>query len=117
MTSLFDPVAFADSLNYPTIGLAWAQAQACSIAAQLNWGIRYLDFRLIWNHQSQYVALNHSFQTIALTDALQEVRDFITSNPTEVVVIFMTSGDSNLFFTDEHLTEMPTPTVENANSW
>lgn len=66
----------------------WSRCQKLSITAQLYGGIRFFDLRVmtydsdIWLHHNLVICRR-------LRDVLQEVADFVTENPTEIVFVFM----------------------------
>jgi 1-phosphatidylinositol phosphodiesterase len=71
----------------------FAENQTLTIPQQLNAGIRYLDLR--GRHIRNKLELHHGFmyQHMDLDDALRAVVSFLDANPTETVLIRLTSNE------------------------
>jgi hypothetical protein len=67
---------------------AWSQTQDKSIGAQLQDGVRTLDFRVCLD-KSDTFRLCHGLYGPALHEVLQDVRDFAVTHPKEIVILFI----------------------------
>lgn len=78
------------------------QCQDASVAAQLTYGYRYLDMRLVLEqkHDRQTLALKHNIarckvsgspfsRTLTLDDVLRDVYAFLDAHPSETVILCM----------------------------
>ncbi|XP_044590727.1 1-phosphatidylinositol phosphodiesterase-like [Cotesia glomerata] len=77
-----------DSATYDIYILA-AQTQLKTITEQLNGGIRALDMRV--RRTSNVFAMHHDLIYLGMMfgDIVKQVRDFLKSNPNELVIMFM----------------------------
>jgi hypothetical protein len=63
----------------------WTITQDKNIYDQLNAGIRSLDIRISSNNNIFYIS--HTFVCIKFIDALEQIKNFITENPSEIIII------------------------------
>lgn|SRR3990167_1172744 len=63
----------------------WSKTQPYAITDQLNNGIRYLDFRVCYFQT--HMVLCHALVSVNLSDALQQINQFVTNNPSEIIVL------------------------------
>ena len=76
----YDPVS--------VIGKQWIQTQNLSLLDQLNRGIRVLDLRIGQNSPGDYIISHDKWRTeYSLSQALQEVKDFISATDKEIVIL------------------------------
>lgn len=68
----------------------WVLTQNLNIYDQLKSGIRVLDFRIAFDGEELWLV--HAFSLIKLSDALRDVKKFIDTHPTEVVIIRTVPG-------------------------
>ena len=70
------------------IGMPWIQTQNLSLLDQLNRGIRVLDLRIGQNSPGDYIISHDKWHTkYSLSQALQEVKDFISATDKEIVIL------------------------------
>ena len=71
--------------------IAWTKTQTLDIPGQLRGGARWLDLRVRRGGSPSELYLHHGPVTLELTLAqvLEEVRAFLTDNPTEFVVVMV----------------------------
>ena len=92
-----------DSGTYEPVsvfGSAWIKTQNLSLRDQLNRGIRVLDLRIGQNSPGDYIISHDTWRTkYSLSQALQEVKDFISATDKEIVVLdfhrFIQLGDQS----------------------
>lgn len=80
-----------DSGTYEPVsvfGMPWIQTQNLSLLDQLNRGIRVLDLRIGQNSPGDYIISHDKWHTkYSLSQALQEVKDFISATDKEIVIL------------------------------
>ena len=88
-------VSVSDSADWQAqTGWDYFQTQTLSIREQLDLGIRFLDLRLhvyldVIDIEDS-VVLSHTYDTnLTLSEALSDVKDFLTANPTEFVILYL----------------------------
>jgi hypothetical protein len=73
---------------------SWAVSQTMSIRNQLDAGARYIDLRVagkecrvpkVWTETTP--ALCHSMKSLEVSQAIEQIRDFLTTNNREVVIL------------------------------
>ncbi|OGT50718.1 MAG: hypothetical protein A3E84_00355 [Gammaproteobacteria bacterium RIFCSPHIGHO2_12_FULL_42_13] len=67
----------------------WAKTQPYTILEQLNAGARYLDFRIDLFPGDHQFYLSHAMLGVAFESALQQVQTFVSTHPTEIVIVDM----------------------------
>lgn len=68
-------------------GLPWTSCQDLNISDQLNQGVRVLDLR-VGSDSGEFILVHSSWRSkVKLEDALNQVKDFISRNPKEVVIL------------------------------
>ena len=85
-------VRLAEALRIPADQLVrrWAKAQTLSVGAQLERGIRYVDIRAGWNRDLERWAVHHALTGAAVDEVMEEIKTFLASAPSEVVVVELT---------------------------
>lgn len=85
----------------------WSRCQQLSVQAQLCGGIRFFDFRIM-THENQIWLHHNVVACIRLREALQEVKDFVTDNPSEIVFIFLDRDGKDVNWTQVqvHISEL-----------
>jgi hypothetical protein len=74
------------------------QCQDKSIKDQLEVGIRYLDLRVAYHEESAKYFTCHGVYCVDMKEVMQEINDFLTDNPKEIVVLDF----NHLYEMDEH---------------
>lgn len=85
-------VRLAEALRIPVDQLVrrWAKAQTLSVGEQLERGIRYVDVRAGWNRDLERWAVHHALTGAAVDEVMEEIKTFLVSAPSEVVVVELT---------------------------
>jgi hypothetical protein len=85
-------VRLAEALRIPADQLVrrWAKAQTLSVGEQLERGIRYVDVRAGWNRDLERWAVHHALTGAAVDEVMEEIKTFLVSAPSEVVVVELT---------------------------
>ena len=65
----------------------WAETQQNDITAQLNRGIRYFDFRVVFDDIEKKCYGIHTCAFAEFSDALDKIESWISQKPTEVIII------------------------------
>ena len=63
------------------------QCQDLSIKEQLHQGIRYFDLRVAYHSKSQNYMTCHGVYCVNIKEILQEIKDFITENTKEIIIL------------------------------
>ena len=98
--------AFAAAKSAADATVSSVQTQTLSIADQLNAGIRFLDLRGALVNDTINMNSGQYFTGLTLQDVLNDATAFLQANPTETIVVSLTSneaapaGSSNSFSTD-----------------
>ena len=69
----------------------FALTQTADLTVQLKGGVRYFDLRVDYDASSATFRLHHLLFGDAVLPALQEMKTFLTANPSEIVVIEMSN--------------------------
>ena len=85
-------VRLAEALRIPADQLVrrWAKAQTLSVGEQLERGIRYVDVRAGWDRDLERWAVHHALTGAAVDEVMEEIKAFLVSAPSEVVVVELT---------------------------
>jgi 1-phosphatidylinositol phosphodiesterase len=67
----------------------FALTQSLSISEQLRSGIRYFDLRVDYDEETSTFRAFHLLFGLPIQEILKEIRDFIRTNPSEILVIEM----------------------------
>ena len=100
-----DGIAHSDLRFTPafqTIATRWTVSQpGCSLYTQLMNGVRSLDLRVAFSYDKEpQLYLIHTFAVCKLEDAMDDIKKFVTSHPTELILMtvlpYYQIVDSNL---------------------
>lgn len=84
---LISEIIMPGSHDAGTDGMIWfAETQSYSLKEQLLCGARYFDVRVNY-HKGEYVIFHSIINGAKFIPILQDIKDFIVSNPTEVILL------------------------------
>jgi len=95
-----DPLYHLPNPIIPIFAAGWSKTQACTIAQQLEGGIRYLDLRLEW-HQGE-VWIVHAMFSDTLDNVLQDIQAFAADHPREIVILDFQQLTAAAYYDETH---------------
>jgi 1-phosphatidylinositol phosphodiesterase len=94
-----------------------AKCQSATIAEQLNFGVRLLDIRCRHIHDSFAIYHGPVSQNLTFTDVLNDVAAFLTTNPSETVVLSVKEEYTAADNTRSFLATFASHVAANPNIW
>src|SRR5574344_175926 len=102
--TLLSDIVIPGSHDSGTVGMNWmANTQNYTIAGQLRMGVRYLDLRV--RNKDGKLVFYHTFDGTEYLPVLEDIRDFIKENPTEVLLLDFQHFDNSETQVQQSVTE------------